>query len=88
MTDIIRRIRTIIGKETGSNINIQFYPTNEVVFLIYESEVPLIVDLKDESVYLDAYQTNNHLDSTMLEELSRICSMLEKNIKEIKECLD
>ena len=88
MTNVIRRIRAIIGKDMSSIIAIRIYSDNEIEFKIYESEIPIILDINKGNSYLDCGCTDVKIDCIMLEELSKICSMLQKNIVEIKEALN
>ncbi len=86
MDNIIRQIREIMGNHWSSQINIHIY-TDEISFDIYESEIPVIVDLKEKEVYIDCESMVHHLTSDMLYELFQIVVVLEENLNMFVELL-
>lgn len=87
MTNIIKRIRTIMGEHESSEISFKIFSDNSFAFYIYQTEIPIIVDLKNEYSYVDCECENSHLTKDMLFELHKICEMLDKNIGVIKEVI-
>ncbi|MCK9330200.1 MAG: hypothetical protein M0Q94_10040 [Candidatus Cloacimonetes bacterium] len=86
MNDIIKQIRKIIGNFDPSHIQINI-GIDEIWFNIYESEVPLIIDLKNKEVYVDCEGYQYKLNGDMLIELGEICTLIESNLNVIEDLL-
>lgn len=86
MTNIIKQIKNIIGNHWSSKIRIDIW-TDEFCIYIYESEIPIVVNLKDKTVYVDCDTMNHRLTGDMLDELSRIVKLLEDNMEVVLDCL-
>ena len=86
MDNIIKQIRKIIGADNSNYINIHI-AENEIWMYIFETEVPLIIDLKKKEVYVDCESSKHHLDYEMLDELGQICKLLKKNLDTIEDLL-
>lgn len=76
MDNIIKQIRKIIGDHWSSQIQINI-GIDEIWICIYESEIPIIIDLKKREVYVDCELSGLHLTSSMLYELYMITELLE-----------
>lgn len=88
MEKLIKEINKIIGNFTGSQLTIRFFNDNEVVFYIYEQEIPIQIDKKNKHVYLDCeVLSKEKLTSDMLLELSKIMKLMECEIEVILSCL-
>lgn len=79
MTELIKQMRKIIGNHWSSHIQITIFSEDEICLRIYESEIPLVVDLKKKEVYLDCEGLKNQLTSSMLIELGSIAKLVEDN---------
>lgn len=79
MDKLIKQMRKILGNHYSSEIHISI-TQDELWFEIYESRLPIIIDLKKGEVYLDCETCNNHLTSDMLHELAKISKLLEENV--------
>ena len=86
MDNIIKEMRKIIGDHDYNYINICIC-RNEIWFEVYETEVQVVVDLKKKEVYVDCEAICNHLTSDMLDELSKICKLIEDNLDVIEDLL-
>ncbi len=86
MTKIIKQIRKIIGDHWSSQIHIHI-AKDEIWMDIYESETPLVIDLKKKEVYVDCEASNHHLTWSMLDELSRIVKLLQDNLDVFEDLL-
>lgn len=87
METLIKQINEIMGPDNlGTQLTIRFYK-NEVVFGIYEQEIPVVVDKKSMQVYLDCKTTSSHLTYDMLNELTQITKLIEENVSVVLECL-
>ncbi|MCE5220033.1 MAG: hypothetical protein LLF98_01895 [Clostridium sp.] len=86
MTNIIKQIRKIIGNFDSSDISIHI-AGNEIWFYIYESEVPIIIDLKNNNVYVDCETMSHQLTSSMLYELHMITELLNDNLDVFRNLL-
>lgn len=76
MDNIIKQMRKIIGDHWSSQIQINI-GIDEIWICIYESEIPIIIDLKKREVYVDCELSSHHLTSSMLYELYMITELLE-----------
>jgi len=86
MNNIIRQMREILGNHYTSQINIHIL-SDEIYFGIYEVEVCIIVDLKGRDVYVECEGLKGKLSSGTLDELSKICELLEDNLDVFVELL-
>ena len=84
LTDIIKKIRSYIGKDDWADIKVTIYSNGEIAFEIYETEVPIIVDLKRGLCYVDTECMDNQLTAEMLDELAFIVKLLEGEIEEFE----
>ena len=76
MDNIIKQIRKIIGDHWSSQIQINI-GIDEIWICIYESEIPIIIDLKKREIYVEYDFSTHHLTSSMLYELYMITELLE-----------
>jgi hypothetical protein len=88
MEKIIKEIMNIMGDIDGSQLSIDFYTDESIVFNIYEVEIPLIVDKKKKTVYMDCECYTGEITVDMLDELHQIAKLLEENIDLILSCLE
>lgn len=86
MDEIIKQIRNIIGDNDFNYIIIHIC-YDEIWLEIYETEVPIVIDLKKKEVYVDCEILKHHLCADMLDELSKICRLLKDNLDRIEELL-
>lgn len=87
MDQIIKQIRGVLGNHWTSQISIHIL-ADEVFFGIYESEIPIIVDLKGKEVYMDCEGLNHHLSGDMLLELCNVVRVLESNLDVLSKLLE
>jgi len=87
MTNLIQQIRKVITSPDCNIIKIEIWSDTEIAFLIYDREIPIGVNLKEDDVYLDCEMFPERLTADELNEISQIIKIIEKNINEIKECL-
>lgn len=85
MNNIIKQILKVIGKD--QILKIEIYPENEVVFNIYEVEVPVIVNLKSNTVHVECETYNGGLTVDMLYDLYRIVEIIEGDIESIRRAI-
>lgn len=86
MDNIIKQIRKIIGDHWSSQIHIHIFK-DEIYFEIYESEIPIIIDLKKREIYVEYDLSTHHLTSSMLYELYMITELLETKWDVFEELL-
>lgn len=87
MTELIKQMRKIIGNHWTSQLHIQIFSESEICIRVYESEIPLVVDLKKKEVYLDCEGLRNQLTGDMMIELGSIAKLIEDNWDVIEEML-
>lgn len=85
--NVIKQIRNIIGNHWSSQIHIHIFK-DEIYFGIYESEIPVIIDLKKKEVYIECEAIKNYLTSDMLIELGQICKLLQDNLDVFENLLE
>lgn len=76
MDNIIKQIRKIVGSFDSSCLQINI-GVDEIWICIYESEIPIIIDLKKREIYVECDLSTHHLTSSMLYELYMITELLE-----------
>ncbi len=59
----------------------------EIWIEIYESEMPIAIDLKNNKAYIDCETTSSKLTSDMLYELHLIVILLNNNINVLRDLL-
>lgn len=85
MNKIIKQIRKIIGKEQILKIGI--FSDDEIVFDIYEVEVPVVVNLESNTVQVECETYNGGFTVDMLYDLYRIVELIEGNIDSIRRTI-
>jgi len=86
MDNLIKQIREIIGDHWSSQIHVHVFK-DEIYFGIYESEVPVIVNLKNKEVYVECEGLKSNFTSDMLIELGKVCRLLEDNLGVLEDLL-
>jgi len=82
---IIKKIRNELP---NSQLGIQIFEDNSMLVLIYESEFPITVNVKENKVYVEGELLSNHiLTADMLQEIHQVMVILNRNLDEIKEWL-
>ena len=84
--NVINKIYRELQKDTRM-LAIKVYPDKEVVFYLYETEIPIIVDLNKGYCYFESDMSSFQLDTGLMLELYLIMSIIDKNIDEIREWL-
>jgi len=87
LQNIIKQILNVIGDNEGSKLSLHIWPFSEICVYIYETEIPIVIDIKEKYAYIDTDTMDNHLTSSMLDELSQIVKIIDDNIDVILECL-
>lgn len=85
MLKIIKQIKKIMGDHWSSEVNIKLYNNGIIIFYIYESEIPIVVNANKDEVYLDCECHNGRLTVDMLQELHDIARVLKDNIEVLRE---
>lgn len=88
MTNLIKSIREIIGDHESSVLSIDIYPEKEIVFKIYETGIPIYVNLKEKYSYIDTETIDSHLCKDMLQELHDIVKLIDGNIDMIEKIFE
>lgn len=78
MDKIIKEIINIL-KPSGGKFSLTIWD-DEVYMYIYETEISIVIDIKNKYAYIDCEVMNNHITSVELEELSKIVNIIEENI--------
>lgn len=85
MNKIIKQIRKIIGKEQF--LKIEIYSDDEIVFGIYEVEVPVVINLESNTVAVECETYTGGFTVDMLYDLYRIVELIEGNIDSIRRTI-
>lgn len=84
---VIKKIMNIMGDKDGAALTINFFRDGEIVFNIYDSEMPIVINKSTREVYLNCEFVDNQIKADVLNELYQIMKLLEDNIDTILECL-
>ena len=87
LQSIIKQMLNVIGDYEGSKLSLNIWPSGEICFYIYETEIPVVINVKNKYVYIDTDTMDHHLTASMLNELCQIVKIIDDNIKVILECL-
>jgi hypothetical protein len=87
MQKVIKQILEVIGDYEGSKLTFTIWPPDEIYFYIYETEIPVVINVKEKYAYVDSETMTNHLTGDMLYELSHIVKIIESNMDDILYCL-
>ena len=87
LQNIIKQILNIIGDYEGSKLSLHIWPFSEICVYIYETEIPIVIDIKEKYSYIDTDTMDNHLTSSMLDELNQIVKIIDDNIDVFLGCL-
>ena len=79
LNNVIKQIKSILPDEF-KHFSMNIYFNDEIVFNIYEIGIPIVVNLKSESIYLECESCNNEITPVMMDELAKIMRVLEENI--------
>jgi len=87
LQNIIKQILNVIGDYEGSKLSLHIWPFSEICIYVYETEIPIVIDIKEKYAYIDTDTMDNHLTSSMLDELNQIVKIIDDNIDVILECV-
>ena len=87
LQDIIKQMLNVIGDYEGSKLTINIWPPNEMCIYIYDSEIPIVINVKNKYIYIDTDTMDHHLTASMLDELCQIVKIIDNNIDVILGCL-
>ena len=87
LQSIIKQMLNVIGEQKGSRLSLNIWPPNEIYMCVYETEIPIVIDIKEKYAYIDTNTMDNHLTSSMLDELNQIVKIINNNIEVFIECV-
>jgi len=87
LQNIIKQMLNVIGDYEGNKISLNIWTPNEMCIYVYDSEIPVVINVKNKYVYIDTDTMDHHLTSSMLDELCQIVKIIDDNIDVILECL-
>jgi len=87
LQDIIKQMLNVIGDYEGSKLTINIWPPNEMCIYIYDSEIPIVINVKNKYIYIDTDTMDHHLTASMLDELCQIVKIIDNNIDVFLGCL-
>jgi len=87
LQNIIKQILNVIGDNEGSKLSLNIWPPNEMCIYVYDSEIPIVINVKNKYVYIDTDTMDHHLTFSMLDELCQIIKIIDDNIEVFMECL-
>ena len=77
----------VIGNYEGSKLTINIWPFDNISIYVYDSDIPIVIDIKNKYSYIDTNMMDNHLTGSMLNELNQIVKIIDNNIDVILDCL-
>ena len=87
LQNIIKQMLNVIGIHEGSKLSLNIWPPNEICIYVYDSEIPIVINIKEKYAYVDTDIMEHHLTSSMLNELCQIVKIIDDNIDMFMECL-
>jgi len=87
LQNIIKQMLNIIGDNEGSKLSLHIWPSGEICIYVYDSEIPIVINVKNKYTYIDTDTMDHHLTASMLDELCQIVKIIDDNIDVILECL-
>jgi len=87
LQNIIKQMLNVIGDYEGSKISLNIWTPNEMCIYVYDSKIPVVINVKNKYVYIDTDTMDHHLTYNMLDELCQIVKIIDDNIDVILECL-
>ena len=87
LQSVIKQMLNVVDDYEGSKLSLHIWPSGEICIYIYETEIPIVIDIKEKYAYIDTDTMNNHLTSSMLDELNQIVKIIDDNIDVILECV-
>ena len=87
LQNIIKQMLNVIGDYEGNKISLNIWTPNEMCIYVYDSEIPVVINVKNKYVYIDTDTMDHHLTYNMLDELCQIVKIIDDNIDVILECL-
>ena len=87
LQSIIKQILNIIGDYEGSKLSLHIWPFSEICVYIYETEISIVINVKEKYAYIDTDTMDNHLTASMLDELCQIVKIIDDNIDVFMECV-
>lgn len=86
--EIITEIKNLIKHKFYEDnfVQIECFTDGIVCVSLFETRVPINIDIKNDKVYIDTELLNGigWLDTQMIESISRVSKFLEENIEEFK----
>jgi len=84
LTRLIKRIQKILGNGDWAEVKVTFYASGkEMCFDIYETEIPIVVDFRKNTVELLTECIKGNLTVDELEEITKIVKLIEANLPKL-----
>jgi hypothetical protein len=79
-------IINLIAKELNKSkyLKVAIFDKYEIVFYLWERELPISVDLSNNEIYLDTEGYDWKLTKEMLDEIAVVMAVIEENMNEIR----
>ena len=87
LQNVIKQMLNVVGDYEGSKLTINIWSFDNISIYVYENEIPIVIDIKNKYSYIDTNTMDNHLTSSMLDELNQIVKIIDDNIYVILECV-
>jgi len=87
LQNIIKQMLNVIGNYEGSKLSLHIWPFSEICVYIYETEISIVINVKEKYAYIDTDTMDNHLTASMLDELCQIVKIIDDNIDVFMECV-
>ena len=87
LQNIIKKMLNVIGNYEGSKLSLHIWPFSEICVYIYETEISIVINVKEKYAYIDTDTMDNHLTASMLDELCQIVKIIDDNIDVFMECV-
>ena len=82
---LINKIFNALRKEDFCQITIKIYSDKEIAIFLYETELPIIIDMEKGYCYLDTEMTSINITEDMMKESYDIMCVINRSFDEINE---
>ena len=82
---LINKIFNALRKEDFCQITIKIYSDKEVAIFLYETELPIIIDMEKGYCYLDTGMNSVNITEDMIKEVYDVMYIINRSFDEINQ---
>ena len=82
---LINKIFNALRKEDFYQVTIKIYSDKEIVIFLYETELPIIIDMEKGYCYLDTEMNSVNITEDMMKEVYDVMYIINRSFDEINQ---